>query len=213
MDPVIFPNPRVSTPEGLVAIGGDLNPETLITAYRQGLFPWPQENLPLLWFSPDPRGVLDFQELHIPRSLQKWIRKQGHLRWTINQGFPQVIRECQQQTRKSQTGTWILPEMEVGYIRLFDRGHILSLECWEGESLVGGIYGVLYSSKKGSLTFSGESMFHKKTNVSKLCLIKMVEYLKSQGLHWMDIQMVTEVTELLGGKYISREEFLERIGV
>jgi leucyl/phenylalanyl-tRNA---protein transferase len=206
-------NPRMATPEGLVAVGGNLEVPTLQEAYRNGIFPWPQEGLPLLWFCPDPRGVLDFQDLHIPRSLKKWARQHDHWKYTVNQAFPEVIRGCRNQPREGQAGTWILPEMEEAYLRLFDEGQILSLEVWEDDKLIGGIYGVLTLAENGKLFFSGESMFHLKTNASKMAFIKMIQHLKSHGHSWMDIQMLTEVTTSMGGKYISREEFLARIGV
>ncbi|MGZ5278492.1 MAG: leucyl/phenylalanyl-tRNA--protein transferase [Pseudobdellovibrionaceae bacterium] len=206
-------NPRMSTPEGLVAVGGNLEIETLQEAYRLGIFPWPQEGLPLLWFSPDPRGILDFEDLHIPRSLVKWERQHPHWRYTVNQAFPQVIRQCRLQKREGQQGTWILPEMEEAYLALFDQGLILCLEVWEEDQLIGGIYGVLGLKNTGRLHFSGESMFHHQSNASKMAFVKLVEYLKKQGHTWIDIQMLTEVTTALGGKYISREEFLQRLGV
>lgn len=214
----LFPNPRKSTPEGLVAVGGNLQLETLQEAYKKGIFPWPQEGLPLLWFSPDPRGILDFQDFHVPQSLKKFARKQTQWKFSLNRAFAQVIEQCRKQVRKGadgqmQAGTWILPEMEEAYLRLYSAGQILSCECWDGEELVGGIYGVLTMTEKGFLLFSGESMFHKKSNASKMVLWKLVEHLKSQGHQWMDIQMVTEVTGMMGGKYISREEYLTRIGV
>lgn len=205
-------NPRMSTPEGLVAVGGNLEVATLAEAYRLGIFPWPQEGLPLLWFSPDPRGVLDFSDLHIPRSLKKWQRQHAHWRLTVNQAFPEVIRQCRLQKREGQLGTWILPEMEKAYLELFKAGKILSLEIWEESELIGGIYGVLIKNASGQLHFSGESMFHLRTNASKIAFIEMVEHLKGLGLQWMDIQMLTDVTQALGGKYIPREEFLGRIG-
>lgn len=206
-------NPRAVTSEGLVAVGGDLEVSTLQEAYRNGVFPWPQEGLPLLWFSPDPRGILDFEDLHLPRSLQKWQRQHPDWTYTVNKAFPEVIRQCRVQNRPGQQGTWLLPEMEKAYKRLFDEGQILSLEVWDQAELIGGIYGVVSFALNGKLFFSGESMFHKKPNASKMAFIKMVEHLKAHGHSWMDMQMLTEVTTSLGGKYITREEFLNRIGV
>lgn len=207
-----FPSARQASPEGIVAIGGDLQPETLLEAYSSGIFPWPQPDMPMLWFSPDPRGVLDFHELNIPESLKKWDRKNSHWEYKINTSFAEVIKQCRLQKRPGQNGTWILPEMEKAYHQLFQKGHVLVLECWEHGQLIGGIYGVLFESQNGTKVFSGESMFYLKANASKMCLWKIILYLKEQGHQWMDIQMVTEVTEMMGGKYISREEFLKRIG-
>jgi leucyl/phenylalanyl-tRNA--protein transferase len=209
-----FPDPRTATPEGLLAVGGEYSAEILAAAYRQGIFPWPQEGYPPLWFSPDPRGVLDFEDLHIPRSLQKWNRRQRGWTYTLNQAFSQVIRECQSQPRPNQHGTWIRSEMIPGYEALFEQGQILSMECWdEAGGLIGGIYGVLVMSPRGELVFSGESMFHKKTNASKMAFWKLADYLQNHGHRWMDLQMVTEVTASFGGRYIPREEFLTRLGV
>ena len=214
----LFPDPRRTTPEGLVAVGGNLSVATLREAYSKGIFPWPQEGMPLLWFSPDPRGVLDFKDFHIPKSLDKFARKHGHWSFTFNRAFAQVIEACRTQPRRGpdgqmQTGTWILPEMQAAYTQLFEQGHILSCECWDGERLIGGIYGVLNLTKKNQMLFSGESMFHVESNASKMVLWKLVEHLKDQGQTWIDIQMTTEVTQMMGGKYIPREEFLQRIGV
>jgi leucyl/phenylalanyl-tRNA--protein transferase len=203
----------MSTPEGLVAVGGNLEIATLQEAYRHGIFPWPQEGLPLLWFSPDPRGILDFKDFHVSRSLIKWDRQHPEWNYTINEAFSKVIQGCRLQKREGQAGTWILPEMEEAYHRLFEQGQILSLEVWENGELIGGIYGVLSMAKNGKLLFSGESMFHVKSNASKMAFWKLVEYLKSHGHSWMDMQMLTEVTTSFGGKYISREEFLQKIGV
>lgn len=205
---MIFPNPRHASPEGLVAVGGNLEIQTLLAAYSSGIFPWPQEDYPLLWFSPDPRGVLDFSEFHVPTSLKKWAKAHPHWQFTVNKAFLEVIKNCRLQKRPGQDGTWITAEMQNAYGKMFHAGHILSLECWEDSKLIGGIYGVLLNG-----VFSGESMFFKKNNASKMCFWKLVEYLKSQGHTWMDIQMTTSVTKAMGGKYISREDFLKRIGV
>jgi leucyl/phenylalanyl-tRNA--protein transferase len=214
----LFPSPRRTTPEGLVAVGGNLEVATLLEAYGKGIFPWPLEGMPLLWFSPDPRGVLDFKDFHVPKSLEKFARKHEYWRYTFNRAFAQVIDYCRTQSRKGpngelQKGTWILPEMQAAYTRLFDQGHILTCECWDGERLIGGIYGVLQFTKKGQMLFSGESMFHLESNASKMVLWKLIEHLKAQGHTWIDIQMTTEVTQMMGGKYIPREEFLQRMGV
>lgn len=231
-----FPNPRHATEEGLVAIGGNLKVATLKQAYEMGIFPWPQEGLPLLWFSPDPRGVLDFKEFKVPTSLKKFLKKRKDWVFTQNQAFPLVLAECRQQSRPGQSGTWITDEMEKAYLDFYKAGCVQSFECWDKGELIGGLYGVEISiqeqitkknnSKKittdsvllkppeaGKKIFSAESMFFKKSNASKLCLWKMVEYYQSLGLDWIDIQMVTPVTKSFGGKYISREEYLQRIGV
>jgi len=200
-----FPDPRVlpEASDGLLYVGGNLEPNTLLHAYGAGIFPWPLEKeYPLFWFCPQPRGILEFSQLHIPKSLEK-IRKKNLYHFTYNQEFRKVMEECAKQPRPGQDGTWIIPEMLPAYERFHQLGHAHSIECWRENSLVGGLYGVYV---KG--VFSGESMFHLEDNVSKLCLIEMVESLKKNGLTWMDIQMLTPVTEAIGGSYLNRTEFL-----
>lgn len=204
----IFPDARTATVEGLVAVGGPLSVEALTEAYGKGIFPWPQEGYPMLWFSPDPRGVLDFSDVHVPRSLAKFQRQNPQFRFTENEAFNEVIQNCREQPRPGQTSTWITPQIVASYRRLFAKGQVLTVECWEGQELIGGVYGVL-----SERYFSAESMFHKRDNASKLCLLHLAEKLRQRGFSWMDVQMVTPVVEALGGKYISRDEFLRRIGV
>lgn len=203
-----FPDPRTAEIEDdIIAIGGCLDAENLKKSYAMGIFPWPHEGYPLLWFCPDKRGILDFKDLHIPRSLEKWIKKnQSEIKITINKKFNDVMKECQKQKRKDQKGSWINKEMITAYSDLQKKGGALSLECWIGDELISGIYGVM--SKK---YFSCESMFFKKTNASKYAFIQLVEHLKKQNMNWMDLQMVTDVSESFGAKYISRKKFLDRI--
>lgn len=206
---IIFSNPHVQTMEGVIAAGGTLNPEILVFAYDHGIFPWPHEAYPLLWFCPDERGVLEFKDLHLPRSFQKWLRKNGALySVTMNQNFREVVRGCKTQFRKGQQGTWITPQIEKTYTELHQTGHAFSLEVWRDKKLVGGIYGV--QSQK---YFSCESMFHLEDNVSKLALYSLVKNLEGSGQSWIDIQMVTSVCQSFGGKLISKKEFLKKIGV
>jgi leucyl/phenylalanyl-tRNA--protein transferase len=205
---VNFPDPWIlpEDSDGLIYIGGNLSIENLINAYSLGIFPWPLEEIyPLFWFCPEPRGVLDFVDLHIPKSVKKWQKKNPY-RFTFNQAFEQVMMECSKQPRPGQEGTWIIPTMMPAYKKFHEEGFAHSIECWREDRLVGGLYGVYI---KG--VFSGESMFHLEPNTSKLCLIEMAKKLKSLGLKWMDIQMLTPVTELLGGHYISRRDFLLRL--
>lgn len=203
-----FPNPQdTEIIDGVIAVGGILDAPNLKVSYSLGIFPWPHEGYPLLWFCPDERGVIDFNELNINRSLAKWIRKYEPLvKVTVNQAFPEVIRECQLQVRAGQKGSWITPEMIDAYTQLNKQGGAISVECWLNDELISGIYGV-----KSKNYFSCESMFFKKSNASKYAFIKLVDHLKKLGLTWMDLQMITEVSESFGGKYISRDEFLERI--
>lgn len=205
----ILKNPRAETTEGVIAIGGELRPQVLVQAYNHGIFPWPHEGYPLLWFCPDERGVIDFADLHLPKSFQKWLRKnRSFFTITMNQKFSEVIKNCKEQKRKGQNGTWITEDIENCYIELHQQGVALSLEVMRGDRLVGGIYGVL-SNKY----FSCESMFHKEDNTSKLALFALIQYLKSLGSSWMDIQMVSSVCESIGGKLISKNDFLRRIGM
>ena len=136
-----FPDPRTASPEGIVAIGGDLHPESVLAAYRRGIFPWPVEKLPLLWFCPAERGVLDFAALHLPRSLRR-ARRQTALRYTIDRAFGDVIRGCADTPRPGQQGTWITPAVIQAYVRLAHLGIAHSVEAWADDTLVGGLYGV-----------------------------------------------------------------------
>ena len=200
-----FPDPRSAGDDGLLCVGGDLEIDTLRIAYGQGIFPWPQEGLPLLWFSPLERGVLDFAEVHWPRRFLRGLRSLD-FEIRFNTDFYNVIRQCAKQPRAHEPGTWILPEMQNAYSRFHEAGFAHSVEAWQGDELVGGLYGVFVNG-----VFSGESMFHKVTDAGKVCLFHLIESLQAAGIQWMDIQMVTPVLETFGGKYISREEFLARL--
>ena len=203
--PFQFPDPRQTLPDGLLCIGGNLEPETLIEAYSIGVFPWPQEGYPLLWFSPVERGVIDFSEFHISKSMKRFMKK-TNFRFTMNHRFSEVIKACAFQKRPDQEGTWILDPMIPAYNKLHELGYAHSFECWHGERLVGGMYGIYVNG-----VFSGESMFFRESNASKFCLIKAIEFLRKRGYEWMDIQMVTPSLAAFGGKYISRDEFLQRL--
>lgn len=205
----IFSEPHGETFEGIIAAGGSLNSELLIFAYDHGIFPWPHEGYPLLWFCPDERGVIDFADLHLPRSFKKWLRKnRSQYTVSMNQQFQEVLRECRLQKRKGQNGTWINADIEKNYLKLHQFGHAYSLEVRRNNVLVAGIYGV-----QSQRYFSCESMFHKEDNTSKLALYELIKYLEGIGHTWVDIQMVTEVCESFGGKLISKREFLLRIGI
>jgi len=202
---ISFPDPREAGPEGVVAVGGSLRPEVLLAAYRNGIFPWPVRDLPMLWFCPAERGVLEFKDLHIPRSLAR-ARRGRHWRCTIDCAFPSVIRACAQTPRPGQDGTWITPEIVSGYIRLHELGFAHSVEAWEGDRLVGGLYGVEVDG-----AFSAESMFYRRPNASKLALMYLIGRLKHAELEWMDIQVLSDHMARLGAKEISRDEFLEKL--
>ena len=200
-----FPDPRTASPEGIVAIGGDLHPDSIMGAYRQGIFPWPVEKLPLLWFSPPERGVLEFADLHVPRRLAR-VRRQSPLRFTVDQAFAPVIRACADTPRPGQRGTWITAAVAMAYVRLHRMGVAHSVEAWDGHGLVGGIYGVEVDG-----AFAAESMFYHQPNASKLALLSLIDHLKARGLDWMDIQTLTPHMARLGGKTISRDEFLAKL--
>lgn len=198
-----FPDPRRAGDDGLVAVGGNLRVETLLTAYRGGIFPWPIEGYPLTWFSPRERAVLFFEELHVPRRLAR-LRRTTALRLTIDRAFRRVIEACAVIPRAGEKGTWITPQMVAAYCELHRRGHAHSAEAWEGERLVGGVYGV-----DAGGAFSGESMFYLRPNASKLALLFLVEHLAARGLDWLDIQMLTPHMQALGAREIPRGDFLD----
>ncbi|GBD27805.1 Leucyl/phenylalanyl-tRNA--protein transferase [bacterium HR30] len=191
--------------DGLVAIGGRLDPKTVLYAYRHGIFPWPVPGLPMLWFSPQERAILEFDRLHIPRSLRQ-ARRRSTLQFTIDRAFPAVIRACAQVPRPNQEGTWITPDVIRTYTRLHEMGVAHSVEAWRDGELVGGVYGVDIDG-----AFAGESMFYRESNASKLALLFLIDHLSSRGLDWMDIQMMTPHMARLGARLISRGEFLSKL--
>lgn len=187
-------------PNGLLAAGGDLRPERLIAAYRHGCFPWYQDGQPLLWWSPDPRTVLLPQELHISRSLAKFMRQQT-LRVTFDQAFSEVISACAG-PRQYTDGTWITPPMQQAYLHLHELGIAHSVEVWQADQLVGGLYGLAM----GQLFF-GESMFSRTSNASKVGFVTLVRHLQAWGFVLIDCQMPTRHLESLGARSISRTDF------
>lgn len=203
---VDFPDPRETLAEGILAIGGSLDVGTLYTAYSKGIFPWPQPGLPMLWFSPEERGVLEFRDFHVPESLRRFRKRHPEIHFSVNQDFHHVLEECSKQPRPGQDGTWITGQMKRAYMEFFKAGHCMSVEVRENNVLIGGIYGVLVEG-----VFSGESMFYKKPNASKLALWRLVEVLSEQGHEWIDVQMVTPVVASMGGKLIDREKYLEML--
>jgi len=200
-----FPDPRTANEYGVVAVGGDLHPETLRLAYRQGIFPWPHEGYPLLWFSPPERGVLEFKDLHIPRSLAR-ARRQTNLRFTIDAAFASVIAACAHTARPGQVGTWITPQITTAYTRLHRMGIAHSAEAWNGERLVAGVYGVDVDG-----AFAAESMFYREANASKLALLHLIDHLRTGGLEWLDVQVLTPHMARLGAMTISRDAFLAKL--
>jgi leucyl/phenylalanyl-tRNA--protein transferase len=199
-----FPDPRFVRGD-VVAFGGDLRVETLRDAYRHGIFPWPHEDYPLPWFSPQRRTVILFDELHVGRSLRK-ARKRSDLTYTIDRAFERVIRECAESPRPEQEGTWILPPILEAYTRLHRAGDAHSVEVWSGDELVGGLYGV----DSGGV-FTGESMFHTVADTSKLALLFLIDHLHSRGAMWLDCQVMTPHMESLGARDITRSHFLDML--
>jgi leucyl/phenylalanyl-tRNA--protein transferase len=185
-------------PNGLLAAGGDLSPERLLSAYRQGIFPWYSEGQPILWWSPDPRAVLFPERLHISRSLRKALRRSPYA-ITVDQDFAAVIQGCREVPRKQGPGTWIVSEMLQAYCRLHDRGHAHSIECWQGGRLVGGLYGVALGQ-----VFFGESMFSLAPDASKIAFVHLA---RSGKYRLIDCQQPSEHLSRLGAECIPRREF------
>ncbi len=200
----VFPDPNLANADGLVAVGGDLSVERLLAAYRQGIFPWTAK--PFTWWSPDPRGILELDQFHVPRSLDRVIRR-GTFTVTRNQAFAEVIKNCAV-AGPGRFGVWITAEFIEAYGRLHRQGHAHSVECWQEDELAGGIYGVAV----GGL-FAGESMFHRADNASKVALYHLIQHLRERGFGLFDIQMVTRATQLLGAVEVSRREYLRRLAV
>ncbi|MBU6154917.1 MAG: leucyl/phenylalanyl-tRNA--protein transferase, partial [Bdellovibrionales bacterium] len=192
----------MSDENDIVAVGLDLSPKTLLAAYSEGVFPWPTEGLPLLWYFPKKRGILDFKDLHIPRRLHSFLKNRG---WSyrVDEAFSEVIDAC---ADRGKNGTWITAEMKAAYCELHRLGHAHSIEVWKGDSLIGGIYGV----DTGGY-FAGESMFHRETNASKAAWIAAVAIQKMAGRTWMDIQVVSPHTASFGAMEVSRTEFKKRM--
>lgn len=201
--PITFPHPESADDEGLLAVGGDLSPERLLFAYEQGIFPWYSEGMPPMWWSPDPRAIIDAESLHVSRSLTREIGR-GRFRVTCTTAFQSVMLEC---GREREGGTWILPEMVRAYVKLHELGHALSFEVWREERLVGGLYGVL----TGAL-FAAESMFHREPNASKIALVASVRTLFAAGVQLFDVQFLTSHLASMGAYEISRSEYLGRLG-
>jgi len=201
-----FPDPRQaprSGPDnGLVALGGDLSVARLLLAYRHGIFPWTDE--PITWWSPDPRGILELDGLHVPRSLAKAMKKGGFV-VTVDRAFRPVIEACAEPTPGRLT-TWITPAFIEAYTRLHRAGHAHSLECWQEGRLVGGIYGVAIGG-----FFAGESMFHRYSNASKVALCHLARHLRARGFTLFDLQTTTPVTAQMGAISIDRDRFLSRL--
>jgi leucyl/phenylalanyl-tRNA--protein transferase len=197
-----FPDLDEADESGLLAIGGDLSIERLKLAYSKGIFPWYEDGMPILWWSPDPRMVLFPEKMIISHSLRQSIKKQ-QFNITIDHAFEKVIRNCAKTPRKGEDGTWITTEMQNAYIRLHEAGYAHSAEAWLEGELVGGLYGVALGK-----AFFGESMFHHVTNASKVALFELVEKLSSWNFEIIDAQVYTNHLESLGGEMIPRGEYI-----
>ncbi|MGI9428819.1 MAG: leucyl/phenylalanyl-tRNA--protein transferase [Bythopirellula sp.] len=200
-----FPPPTESTPDGLVAVGGDLLPERLLDAYRHGIFPWPiDDQEQMLWWSPDPRAILPLDELRISKRLRRTLRS-GKFAVTCNQAFAEVLSGCATGPGR-EGGTWLTAEMIDAYTALHQLGHAHSLESWHEGELVGGTYGVAI----GGL-FAAESMFYRLRDASKVALAHLVAHLNARGYALLDVQQWTPHTSRLGVVEISREEYLQQL--
>ncbi|MDQ3031435.1 MAG: leucyl/phenylalanyl-tRNA--protein transferase [Myxococcota bacterium] len=199
---LVFPPPEGASREGVVAIGGDLSAERLLLAYAQGIFPWPSEGMPLLWFSPDPRFVLELSCAHVGRSLRKRARR-GGFEIRCDTAFREVMQGCKRAYRPGQHGTWITRDMIDGYEALHARGYAHSVECWIDGALAGGLYGVSLGT-----AFFGESMFAVEPDASKLAFATLLGNLAHWGFDLVDCQVRTDHLERFGAQDWPRRKFL-----
>jgi len=200
---LLFPDPALAEPDGLLAVGGDLQTDRLLLAYQNGIFPWYSDDDPILWYSPHERFVLYPDELKVAKSMRQVLRS-GKFRVTNNQCFNEVIEACSAAERKGQDGTWITDDMKAAYNQLHAEGHAHSVEVWEQDELVGGFYGVQVNS-----VFCGESMFSRVSNASKTALIWLCN---SGAYKLIDCQVHTEHLESMGARMIGREEYMAMLG-
>lgn len=196
-----FPDVSEASADGLLAFGGDLSPERLLYAYQNGIFPWFEDSEPILWWSPDPRFVLFPIELKVSKSMNQLIKKK-QFKVTENMAFKAVIENCAQSKRNGQLGTWITNEMIEAYIKLHQLGYAKSVEVWQDDELVGGLYGIAIENK----VFCGESMFAKVSNASK---VGFITFIQNSNYKLIDCQLHTKHLESLGAKHIPRLEFLK----
>jgi len=202
---LLFPPARLAEPDGLLAVGGDLSVERLLLAYRRGIFPWYDEGLPILWWSPDPRFVLFPDRLRISHSMRQLLNR-GSFRATFDRDFRTVMSSCAKARRTGEPGTWITGEMLDAYGRLHAAGYAHSVEVWQGDTLAGGLYGVSMGR-----CFFGESMFTRVSNASKFALVALVRSLAPLGFSLIDCQVPTEHLRSLGGEEISRAVFQQKL--
>jgi leucyl/phenylalanyl-tRNA--protein transferase len=201
MASAFFPNPERANRDGLVAVGGDLSSARLLDAYRHGIFPYFDDTCPILWWSPDPRAIIELDGLHISRRLARTIRS-GRFTTSINQAFDAVIRGCADR----EEGTWITGDMILAYNRLHRKGHAHSVEVWQAGELAGGIYGVAIGG-----VFAGESMFTRVRDASKVALVQLVEQMRVRGFTLFDVQYLNNHTKWMGAIEIPRRQYLARL--
>ena len=204
-DDLYFPPLDMADEDGLLAIGGDLDTDRLLLAYKSGIFPWYNEDEPICWWSPDPRFVLFPALIKISNSM-KTVLQNGSFRFTINKAFTKVIQQCKTVSRKGQAGTWISPAMQQAYIQLHELGYAHSAEAWQDGNLVGGLYGI----RLGGIFF-GESMFSSKSNASKFAVIKYVQFLHKENVKLIDCQLHTNHLQSMGARMIERKLFSEML--
>ncbi|WP_024768243.1 leucyl/phenylalanyl-tRNA--protein transferase [Aquimarina macrocephali] len=204
-DTIQFPPVTLADTNGLLAIGGDLSVDRLLEAYHNGIFPWYDEDQPILWYSPDPRMVLFPSELRVSKSMRQLIRK-NKFEVTFNKAFESVVQHCATITRPEQEGTWITNDMQKAYKKLHELGYAISVEVWQESVLVGGLYGILLREKK---VFCGESMFSKASNASKYGFITLVEWLIAKEIQLIDCQVYTDHLASLGAREITRAAFIK----
>jgi leucyl/phenylalanyl-tRNA--protein transferase len=197
---LVFPNPAYAEDDGLLAVGGDLSVERLLLAYSHSIFPWFNDDTPILWYAPHERFVLFPDEIKISKSMKQLIKRQA-FQISFNKAFADVITACASMNRSGQDGTWITEDMQAAYIKLHEKGYAHAVEVWEDDKLVGGLYGVLING-----VFCGESMFARVSNASKMALIWLCQNLE---LKLIDCQVYTSHLESLGAKMIDRESYLK----
>ena len=200
-----FPNPALADEDGLLAIGGDLSPDRLLLAYYNGIFPWYNDGEPILWWSPNPRMVVKPKAVHISKSMRKLLRDEAFT-VTHNQNFLEVMLACKRTPRKDQHGTWITQDMLAAYLKLHELGYAQSVEVWQDNKLVGGLYGVMLKDKG---VFCGESMFATVSNASKYGFITLSRKLIQENYRLIDCQIYTDHLASLGATEITRKQFLD----
>lgn len=204
-DELVFPDPSLAEPDGLLALGGDLRPERLLLAYARGIFPWNSEDEPLLWWSPSPRAVLTPAEIRVPRSLAKAIRRRPY-RITLDMAFESVIKACAEAPRPGHPGTWITPAIQTAFAGLHRRGLAHSVEAWDGDTLVGGLYGLALGA-----VFCGESMFTRADDAAKIAFVALTEQLRRWDFTLLDCQVESEHLRRFGALPLPRDAFLARL--